>query len=328
MPAGGFFLLAHDFYHDHSFNSSKLISSNVPSPFYLVGPTGSGKSALAVALAEEIKGEIVNADAYQLYRGLSICTAKPSAENQSRVPHHLYDVLALSELSDAAFYAELALPVIADITARGRVPIIVGGSGLYVKALTHGLSALPSDEGLREQLGELTPGERVVWLLQRDPEAEQTVSLKNDRYVTRALEICLLTDQPQSALRKEWSRQQPDFSGVCLVWERPALNARIHQRVLDMVNSGLVEEIRALGTLSDTAEKAIGVREICRYLTDECNLDQAINDIQVATRQYAKRQEKWFQREKGFRRLHVRDDMSMDEMVAEALAVYSKPLLK
>ncbi len=241
------------------------------------------------------------------------------------MPHHLYDVLSLSELSDAAFYAELALPIMADITARGRVPIVVGGSGLYVKALTHGLTALPSDQGLREQLSELTPSERVAWLLQRDPEAEETVSLKNDRYVTRALEICLLMDQPQSALRKEWSKQQPDFLGICLVWERPALNARIHQRVLDMVHVGLVEEIRGLGTLSDTAEKAIGVREICRYLTDECSLDQAINDIQIATRQYAKRQEKWFRREKGFRCLNVYEGMSMEEMVVEALAVYRAP---
>lgn len=309
-------------YRDHTNIPSTPISSSAPSPLYLVGPTGSGKSALAVALAEEINGEIVNADAYQLYRGLDICTAKPSAESQARVPHHLYDVLSLSELGDAAFYAELALPVIADIASRGRVPIIVGGSGLYVKALTHGLTALPSDQGLREQLGELTPGERVVWLKQRDPEAEETVNLKNDRYVTRALEICLLMDQPQSALRKEWSKQQPDFSGICLVWERPALNARIHQRVLDMVDAGLVDEIRSLGALSDTAEKAIGVREICRYLTDECSLEQAISDIQVATRQYAKRQGKWFKREKGFQRLQVHEGMTMEEMMAEAMALY------
>ena len=210
---------------------------------YLVGPTGSGKSALALEIAERIGGEIVNADAFQLYRGLDICTAKPSREDRQRVPHHLFDVLSPDEICDAQFYSELARPVIADIISRGRVPIVVGGSGLYVKALTHGLSNLPSDAALRIKLANLTAQERIDWLLLRDPAAQHTVSLENDRYVTRALEICLLTNQPQSELRRAWIENKPHFLGARLLWERSVLCKRIDARVEQMIAAGLVNEI-------------------------------------------------------------------------------------
>ncbi len=292
-------------------------------PFYLVGPTGSGKSALALALAEAWGGEVVNADAFQLYRGLDICTAKPGPDEMRRLPHHLYGVLALNELSDAAFYAELARPVIADILSRGRAPIVVGGSGLYVKALTHGLSPLPSDEALRRKLAELTPAERVCWLLERDPEAATTVNLKNDRYVSRALEICLLTGEPQSRLRQAWRADPPEYHGVRLTWEREALHDRINQRTRAMMEAGLVEEIRGAGDLSGTAEKAIGVREVRAHLRGELSLEAAAEAIQLATRQYAQRQVKWFRRERGFVPLEMRAAAAPDDLVrqVEALAV-------
>lgn len=253
-------------------------------------------------VAERCEGEIVNADAFQLYRGLDICTAKPSAADLARVPHHLYSVLSLGELCDAQFFCDLARPVIADIAARGKVPIIVGGSGLYVKALTHGLSPLPSDEALRQKLAELTPHERIEWLLSRDPDAQRTVNLKNDRYVTRALEICLLTGEPQSALRQAWSQAaQPRFRGVRLAWDRAELDARINRRVLAMIDDGLISEVAEAATLSATAVKAIGVQEVRRHLAGEATLEETAAAIQLATRQYARRQEKWFRREKGFR---------------------------
>jgi tRNA dimethylallyltransferase len=289
-----------------------------PQSIYLVGPTASGKSTLALALAEVLGGEIVNVDAFQLYQGLNICTAKPSVFERQQVPHHLYDVLAPTELSDAAFYAELARPVIADIMARSRVPIIVGGSGLYVKALTHGLSDLPSDEALRQRLSHLTPAERVSWLLSRDPEAETLVNLKNDRYVSRALEICLLTGQPQSSLRRAWQEQQPEFLGLCLVWQKEALDARINERVLKMLEAGLIEEIAALGELSATAEKAIGVRQIRRHFAGELSLSEATAEIQAVTRQYAKRQRNWFRRETGFQRLLMSEDLSLEDQIQHA----------
>jgi tRNA dimethylallyltransferase len=292
----------------------------VPEPLYLVGPTASGKSALAIELALRLDGEIVNADAFQLYRGVAICTAKPTAEDLARVPHHLYGVLSLGELCDAQFYCELAKPTLAEITSRGKVPIVVGGSGLYVKALTHGLSPLPSDEALRQKLAELTPHERVEWLLSRDPEAEQTVNLKNDRYVTRALEICILTDEPQSKLRQAWSKAEPHFRGIRLVWDRAVLDARINQRVLQMVAAGLVEEVRQTAALSATAVKAIGVSEVRRHLAGETTLDETIAAIQLATRQYARRQEKWFRREREFRVVPMTAAMTVAQACDAALA--------
>lgn len=273
-----------------------------------------------MSLAQRLNGEIVNADAFQLYRGLDICTAKPSAADLALVPHHLYSVVSPGELCDAQFFCDLAMPVIADIIARGRLPVVVGGSGLYIKALTHGLSPLPSDEGVREQLAQLTPRERVDWLLSRDPLAEQTVNLKNDRYVTRALEICLLTGQPQSKLRQSWTGFKTSARGVTLIWERQALDARIDQRVLQMVAAGLVEEVAGLPVLSGTAEKAIGVREIRAHLAGQMTLEEAVAAIQLATRQYARRQEKWFRREKWLHRLEVGRGMGEDELVELALA--------
>ena len=285
-------------------------------PFFIVGATCSGKSALALALAERCGGEIVNADAFQLYRGLDICTAKPTAEEFARAPHHLYGVLDTNDLSDAKFYSELASPIIADIAARGRLPIVVGGSGLYVKALTHGLGPLPpGDEGLRQQLAFMTALERVEWLLLRDPEAAVTVNLKNDRYVTRALEICILTGRPQSELKRAWAEDHPDIDGVNILWDRAVLYDRINRRVPAMFEAGLINEIGRLGSIKGTACRAIGVAEVQCYLRDESSLDQAIATMQQATRQYAKRQMSWFRRESCFRPLHVTAEDSSDTLV-------------
>jgi tRNA dimethylallyltransferase len=272
-------------------------------------------------LAGRLDGEIVNADAFQLYRGLDICTAKPSQEDLRRVPHHLYSVLSLGELCDAQFFCDLAKPVISDISSRGKLPIVVGGSGLYVKALTHGLSPLPSDEALRQKLAELTPHERIEWLLSRDPDAPLTVNLKNDRYVTRALEICLLTGEPQSRLRQAWSHAQPQFRGVRLAWERPELDLRINRRVLAMVEAGLVEEVRQATALSATAGKAIGVEEVRRHLAGEATLGETVAAIQLATRQYARRQEKWFRRETGFRPVAMRESAALDQIGESILSM-------
>ncbi|MCE9517976.1 MAG: tRNA (adenosine(37)-N6)-dimethylallyltransferase MiaA [Verrucomicrobia bacterium] len=268
-------------------------------PLYLVGPTAVGKSALAIELAERLGGEIVNADAFQLYQGMDICTAKPSAADKARVPHHLFGVIPLGEICDAQRYSQLAQPIIAEIKTRGLIPIITGGSGLYIKSLTHGLAPLPSDLTLRKKLIHLTDSERIKWLIHRDENAVDNVNLKNDRHVSRALEICLLSGRPQSELRRTWRENAPIYRGISLIMDRAELNDRIHQRVLNMIDAGLVEEVRNLPTLSPTAEKAIGVREIQTHLRGEQTLQETITAIQIATRQYARRQEKWFKRETG-----------------------------
>lgn len=272
-----------------------------PATVFIVGPTASGKSALACALAEQIGGEIVNADAFQLYAGMDILTAKPVPAELQRVPHHLYGVLPLTESCDAQRYHSLAMPVIAEIASRGRTPIVVGGSGLYLKALTHGLSPLPqASPALRERFAHLTTGEKTAWLLQRDPAAATTVNLRNPRYVERALEICLLSGQPQSDLRRSFMQTEPEVNGVILAWDRTALYERINQRTLAMFAAGLIAEVAALGELSPTAEKAIGLREVREHLAGRMSLADAIAAIQQATRRYAKRQITWFRRERCF----------------------------
>lgn len=289
----------------------------------VAGGTASGKSALALALAERIGGEIVNADAFQLYRGLEICTAKPGPEDLARVPHHLYSVLDWQDTCDAQRYRELAEPVILSIAARGRWPIIVGGSGLYLKALTHGLAPVPKgDAATREAMARLTPEQRVAELLRLDPQAADNVPLENDRYVSRALEICLLTGQPQSALRQQWAGEAPVFMGVLLQRGREDLYQRINARVLTMMERGLVEEIRAMGELSLTAEKAIGVREVRSLLRGECTPAEAVAAIQQSTRRYAKRQTTWFKRERGFQTICLDPESTASSGVERILELF------
>jgi tRNA dimethylallyltransferase len=274
------------------------MSRRICRPFFIVGPTASGKSALAVALAQKWNGEIVNADAFQLYRGMDILTAKPAREDFQKVPHHLYGVLSLTEVCDAQRYRDLALPVIADIVSRGKLPVVVGGSGLYIKALSHGLAPLPpTDPELRAKVAAMTAEEARDMLLKLDPLAGQNVPLANPRYVTRALEICLLTGQPQSALRQTFAQTEPAGAGVCLQWEREVLYARINQRVHIMLQQGLLAEVATLPELGITAQKAIGLREVQAHLRGEMTLEAATEMMQQNTRRYAKRQGTWFRRE-------------------------------
>lgn len=287
--------------------------------FYIVGPTASGKSAVALALAERICGEVVNADAFQIYRRLDIVTAKPSVEERSRVPHHLFDALEPTENCDAQRYRTMALPVLTEIEARGKVPIVVGGSGLYIKALTHGLAVLPKgDEAVRAQFAHLTLEEKVSWLLQLDPQAGMNVNLRNPRYVERGLEICLLTGQPQSRLRQTFSQTTITARGVLLERDRAQLYMRINARVMEMIETGLLEEVRNLGALSDTAEKAIGIREMRCVIAGQMSIDEATEAIQQATRRYAKRQMTWFRREHWLQTICLAPETTADS-TAEAI---------
>ncbi|MDB6118841.1 MAG: miaa: trna dimethylallyltransferase, partial [Verrucomicrobiaceae bacterium] len=224
-----------------------------------------------------------------------------------------------SESCDAQRFRELALPVIDAIASRGQWPIVVGGSGLYMKALTHGLSSLPKgDEALRARLALLTAEERVAELLRLDPEAGRNVPLKNDRYVSRALEICLLTGRAQSELRSEWLENTPEFMGVQITRDRDDLYNRINERVNRMVAAGLVEEVASSGVLSSTAEKAIGVREVRQHLNEGLPLAAVVAAIQQASRRYAKRQITWFKREQGFQTICLSPD-STASMAADRI---------
>jgi len=275
---------------------------DLPTPLYVCGPTASGKTALALELARQHHGEIVNADAFQLYRGLDTLTAAPSAAEQAVVPHHLFGVLDPSEPNDAQSYATLATKVIAEIIARGRTPIVTGGSGLYLKFLTHGAAPLPQGEPtLRAELDALPLEELVRRLGELDPAEAARTNLQNRRYVSRALEICLLTGKRASELRDQWETATRDrvaaLRGYVIQLPRPELHARIARRTKAMLDGGAIEEVAAVGSVSETCGKAIGFREIQALLRGEIDRPACEELINAATRQYAKRQETWFRRE-------------------------------
>ena len=292
-------------------------------PFYVVGPTGTGKSAVASTLAERCGAEIINADAYQLYEGLEIVSAKPSQAELARVPHHLYGIIPVDRNIDAAKYEQLGREAIDRISSRGPLPFVVGGSGLYVKTLTHGLSPLPASEPkLRTELDQKSDSDLVEQLQSLDPDGAAITNLKNRRYVIRALEITLLGGRPMSEQKNEWQAATPEFRGVLIQRERAELYERINARTLKMFDAGLVEEISALGKLSETAEKAIGIREVRRHLAGEIDRESCITNIQQTTRQYAKRQMNWFRRESQFTSICISASDTPDSAVERVLAAF------
>ncbi len=257
-----------------------------------------GKSELAVLFAERVGGEIVGADAYQVYAGLDILSAKPSAELRSRVPHHLIGEIPLSEPFDVAQFRAMALERVKEIAARGKVPIICGGAGMYARALTHGLAETPpSDAALRASLEEEPLPSLVDRLRALDPAT--TVDEKNPRRVIRALEVCILTGRPFSSFREEW-QQDSSIPGVILTRPRESLNARIEQRTAAMFREGVVEEVAAAGVVGPTAAQMLGLREIRAFIAGEVPREECQARIAQATRQYAKRQMTWFRRERGY----------------------------
>jgi tRNA dimethylallyltransferase len=274
--------------------------------FFVCGPTAAGKSARALDIARERGGEIVNADAFQLYRCVEVLTAAPPAADQAQAPHHLYGVLAPEQPVDAMAYLRLVLPVIDDVLGRGKLPIVTGGSGLYLKFLSHGPSPLPpGDPALRLELDAL-PLDALVERLQRlDPVEAARTAHTNRRYVSRALEICLLAGVPCSTLRDDWEKatraRAATLRGTVLLPPRPELHQRIARRTRAMLDGGAIEEVAALGGIAPGLEKAIGLREIRRHLAGEISRDACADLIDAATRQYAKRQETWFRRETWLR---------------------------
>ncbi|MFZ4682897.1 MAG: tRNA (adenosine(37)-N6)-dimethylallyltransferase MiaA [Terrimicrobiaceae bacterium] len=277
-------------------------NNQLSTPLIICGPTGVGKTSFAVELASRFGGEILGADAFQVYSGLEILTAQPDAEQRALVPHHLIGFLPPSELFDAARFAVLAREKMAEITARGKRPVIVGGSGLYLKALTHGLADLPpTDPALRAELATLPLEELQRRLDQADPGARRHLDFQNPRRVMRALEIHLLTGRSSSELREEWKdKSTPGFQGVLLTRDRAELDARIADNVLAMFWRGVVAEVGRLSEVGTTAARAIGLREIQAFRRGELTESQCIAAITLATRRYAKRQLTWFRNQFDF----------------------------
>ena len=288
--------------------------------FFIVGPTAVGKSELAADVASRIDAEIISADAFQIYRGFDLLTAKPDAATLAKVPHHLIGTMSILQEMNAAKFRQFALRAIGEIHARGKLVIVVGGSGLYIKALTHGLDAAPSaDPVLRAQLNELTSDQLREKLVDLDPETARKIDMKNRRRVARALEICLSAMRPHlnplsappsrepGADAKRQVRVLPRVAttGVFVFRDRAELHERIKQRVAAMFENEVIGEARAIDEIGATAAKMIGLREIREHLEGKMSILQCMEKIQGATRQYAKRQLTWFRHQTSFEPLNL-----------------------
>lgn len=270
---------------------------------FLAGPTGSGKSAVAVELAEMLGGEIVGSDAYQVYRELPILTAAPSPENRARIPHHMVSIIPVQMPWDATEHYHRAMRCVKDIHSRGKTAIITGGSGLYFKFLSHGLSeAPPGNATLRASFANCSTEELYARLASLDPEGAVLTNSSNRRYVERNLEIVLAGGKPLSFWKRNWLKP-PLGPGWAITREVPELDSRIALRAARMMQEGAVEEIATLGPCSATAERTLGLVLIRSMLRGEITRETCQAKLALATRQYAKRQRTWLKREQWLREL-------------------------
>ncbi|MGB7281584.1 MAG: tRNA (adenosine(37)-N6)-dimethylallyltransferase MiaA [Candidatus Acidiferrum sp.] len=276
----------------------------------VVGPTASGKSTLGVWLAEQFGGEVLACDSTQLYRGFEIGTAKPGQAERRGIPHHLIDALTPSEDATAGGYRQMALTALEDLRARGRLPILTVGTGLYLRALLEGLADVPQrSEELRERLRasaeEHAPGYLHRLLERLDPEAAGKIGIADEQKLIRAVEVCILARRPVSEVHRAGRTPLVGWRAlkIGLVPPREALYERIHARTDAMLAHGWMEEVRGL-MASGLPENAkhfgfLGYRELRQVLRGERKLEEARASIQQATRRYAKRQLTWFRREAG-----------------------------
>ena len=272
----------------------------------IAGPTGAGKTELSLLLAEYLGGEIVGADAFQIYAGLPILTAQPTAGQRGRLPHHLVGSVDPSESYDAARYRREALAALLEISARGKRPIVVGGTGLYIKAILDDLNFPDTDPEVRAKLeaqslefGSASLFERLKEL---DPAAALAIDQANTRRIIRALEVIEITGQPFTAnLPREGSLRYPDALQFGLVMDRDHLRERIDLRVDRMWERGFVAEVDQLITQGikegSTAQRALGYAQIISMRNGAISEDEAKEDTKRASRQYARRQETWFSRD-------------------------------
>ncbi len=272
----------------------------------IIGPTAGGKSALAVEVALRLAqggapAEVVSADSVQVYRAMDIGSAKPSLTERRAVPHHLSDVVAPTEPFSVERWLALAGAAIGDIRARGRTPVVVGGTHLYIKALLDGLFEGPApDPSLRARLTGLPAGERRARLERVDPDAAARIHPNDVRRTVRALEVHEQTGTPISALQTQWDRgARRDAMLVVLSWPVEAINRRINARVGEMVRAGLVEEVRGLwvaGRLGPQAREALGYKQIVGHLEGGGTLEEAVEAVKIESRRFAKNQRTWIRR--------------------------------
>lgn len=303
----------------------------------ILGPTAGGKTGLAIALARRLPGggECLSADSMQVYRGMDIGTAKPSVEERAAVPHHLLDI---AEPSDDSFsvdrWLEKAQEAIEQIQTRGRYPIVVGGTNLYVQALLHGLIDGPEpDPELRRRLNALELTELREQLERVDPDAAQRIHSNDRKRTVRAIEVFEQTGKPLSEMQTQWEsrderlgiRDQGFFQIIGLEYPVEVINKRINARVREMMDAGFEEEVRRLneaGTMGRNAREALGYKQMLEYLDGECTLVEAIEQIKIKTRRFAKQQRNWLRRFRSYphSRWIEAADLSGLELATQALA--------
>ena len=285
----------------------------------VAGPTGVGKSELAVRIAESADGEIVNFDSIQLYRRFDIGSAKPSPEIRARIPHHLFDVLEADQEFNAAEYARAARPIVDDIARRGKLPILVGGTFFYLRALLAGLPEMPArDAVLRTRLRKIDRPRLHRWLSRVDPQSGRSIAPGDRHRVERALEVWLISGRPISS----WERPTNDAIAavkIALSMDRQRLATTLDERVEDMYRAGLIEETQSLLERYPESARpfsAIGYREAVAVIHGKMTTEEAMNETRRRTRAYAKRQMTWLRAE---RNVHWLDATDRDAAFAAAL---------
>lgn len=293
----------------------------------IAGPTGAGKSELALRVAEAVDGEIVNYDSIQFYRGFDIGSAKPSTQQRARVPHHLFDILEADQEFNAADFARLARPLCDEIVARGRRPVLAGGTFFYLRALLSGLPEMPArDESIRSRIRAIAsrPGgaERLHrWLSRVDSRSARSIAAADRHRIERALEVWLLSGRPISSWERPGAEAAEEIPSIkiALRLERPKLTAILDERVEAMYSNGLIEETRRLLQRYPRSARpfgAIGYREAAAVVAGEMERESAVAETRRRTRAYAKRQMTWLRAE---RNVHWLDAADLDVAFFAAL---------
>lgn len=302
----------------------------------ILGPTAVGKTATSILVAEQLGGEIISADAFQVYRGMDIATAKPSPPELARVPHHLIDILDPGEEYNAARFCQLARPLIETIKSRGATPVVVGGSGMYIRVLVDGIFASPpADRELRERLKKEEaangPGYLHRRLARLDPVSAERIHPHNQQRVIRALEVLELTGTAISALQREWggpAEEESPFRMIGLNRERGDLYSRIDRRAEEIFALGLIEETRGLiaaGRLdAGPARLAIGYREAAGCLRGEYGEEEAVRRLAAATRQFARRQLTWWRKDHRIEWINLAPETPPEETAGEIVNLFSR----
>ncbi len=311
-----------------------MIEEKIPL-LVICGPTASGKTAVGVRLAEIYGGEVVSADSMQIYKGLAVSTAKPSPDEMRGIPHHMMDFLEPDEEFSVADYVRRASECIRDIHSRGKLPVLVGGTGLYINSLVDNISFdhIESDSSMRKNLEEEAEKMGKEYMHEKlrrlDPEAADKIHPNNAIRVIRAIEMCLLSGRTGEQNRAESRKNQSPYK-LCMIgltcFDRSVLYERINKRVDNMLSEGLEDEVRQVYTeyKPRTAFNAIGYKELLPYLKGECTLEEAADIIKQETRRYAKRQLTWFRRDARITWVDTADCEQIDGIITNCMNIVAK----